>query len=331
MKSALLAVLFPACLLMACGSKAAPPPAPSPSATASLPDRLRRDVTALADLGPRNTGRPEALRAAARHLERRFGQMGLPVTRQEFDAAGVRVANLETAVPGVVPGGRGLVVVGAHYDTVATSAGADDNASGVALLLELASRLKARPAGSEIRLVAFANEEPPHFMRPTMGSLVYARALRESGADVRAMLSLESLGFYSQEPGSQRVPRGLEDVFRERGDFVALTSNEASAPQLDRAAQAFAKATDVPLLALPVPDRVQEGAWSDQWSFWQAGYPGIMATDTALFRNPNYHRSSDTPDTLDYATMAATVAGLEAAARALADGGPAPAPSNAPR
>lgn len=318
-------------LALGCAAPAAPPaPAPGvpPSPATSAPERLRRDVTGLTDLGPRNTSHPQALEQAAAYVSQRFAAIGLPATRQEFDAAGVRVANLEATLPGPR---AALVVVGAHYDSVGSSPGADDNASGVALLLELASRFTTRPAGTELRFVAFTNEEPPHFMGPTMGSLVYARALRKQGAQVAAMLSLECLGFYADEPGSQRVPPGLQGVFRERGDFVALVSDEASGPRLDRAADAFARATDLPLLALPLPPQVQEGSWSDHWSFQQVGYPGMMATDTALFRNPHYHRDSDRPDTLDYARMAQAADGLEAAVRALADGGPAAGPSNAPR
>jgi len=278
--------------------------------TASLATRLRRHVERLADgIGERHVLRPEALHAAERYIGETWRALDYPVTRQNYEAQGVDCANLEISITGAGRGGE-IVLAGAHYDTVPGSPGADDNASGVAAVLELARLLReARPART-IRLVAFVNEEPPFFFWGEMGSKVYARAARARGDDIRVMLSLEMLGCYCDEKGSQAYPPLLKHFYPAQGDYIAFVSNLRSRHALRNVFEAFREASDFPAEKLAAPALVPGIGWSDQLSFWRAGYPAAMVTDTAFHRYRHYHQPTDTPEKLDYARMARVVEGL---------------------
>lgn len=283
-------------------------PATEVAALDTLESRLRRHVTALAgDIGERNVWRPRSLHAAADYIRAELGRTGLPVHAQGYQAYGVRCENLEVVVPGT---GRQTVVVGAHYDTVPGSPGADDNASGVAGVIEIAHALAGERPERTIRLVAFVNEESPFFFFGEMGSKVYARAARARGDDIHVMLSLEMLGYYSEAPGSQTYPPFLRWFYPKQGNFIGFVSNLRSRGELRETVRAFRAGSDFPAEGLASPAVVPGVSWSDQLSFWRAGYPGIMVTDTAFHRNPHYHQASDTPGTLDYASMARVVLGL---------------------
>jgi Zn-dependent M28 family amino/carboxypeptidase len=247
--------------------------------------RLRLHVAALA-VNERNTD----LETPARYIEHALKDF----STQEFTSGGRKVRNIET--------GSGDLVVGAHYDTVPGSPGADDNASGVAVLIELARRV---PAG--VRFVAFANEEAPYFLGPEMGSFVYAR---ERGAQVRAMFSLEMLGYYSDAPGSQNYPAPLGMFYPDRGDFIAFVGDLGARSLVRRSIESFRKHAKFPSEGLAAPAFLPGIAWSDHWSFRKHGYPAVMITDTAFYRYPHYHRASDTPDKLDYERMARVTLGL---------------------
>lgn len=274
---------------------------------------LRRHVDMLAGvIGPRHHGRPKALEAAAAYVERELGE---GVRRETFRAGGMDVANLILEIPG----GEEVLVVGAHYDSVATTPGADDNASGVAVLLELARRMRGARPRRTVRFVAFACEEMPFFRTGEMGSQVHARGCRERGEKVVGMLSLEMLGFYIDGP--QRLPPAIPSwlrwMFPKRGDFLAAVGNLRSG-RLKRAfKRGFTRATDLPLFAMCLPELVGEIRLSDNSSFWDQGYPALMVTDTSFLRNPHYHEPTDTPDTLDYARMARATDGLQGALMAL--------------
>lgn len=287
--------------------------------TTRLASRLRSHVVALAgEIGERHVGRPEALHAAEALIARQFAALGYAVARQVYVAAGVESANLEVAVPGGARASE-IVLVGAHYDTVPGSPGADDNASGVAGLIEIARELReARPART-VKLVAFVNEEPPFFYFGEMGSRVYARAARRRGDDIRVMLSLEMLGCYSDAAGSQSYPPLLGYFYPDAGNFIAFVSNVRSRRALREVVSAFKGTSDFPAEKLASPGIVPGVSWSDQLSFWREGYPGIMVTDTAFYRYRHYHQPTDTPERLDYARMASVVAGLAKAVLALAD------------
>lgn len=284
-----------------------------------LARRLQTHVETLAGkLGERSVRRPEALHRAADYIRSVWREFGYEVRAQGYEAEGVWCENLEIEIRG---GARRqeIVLAGAHYDTVAGSPGADDNASGIAGVLELARLLQGVTPRRSIRLLAFVNEEPPFFYFGEMGSGVYARAARARGDDIRVMLSLEMLGYYSDRPGSQGYPPLLRWFYPDRGDFIAFVSNLRSRRALQEVVRAFKASSDFPAEKLASPAFVPGIAWSDQLSFWRAGYQAVMVTDTAFHRNPHYHQSSDTPERLDYPRMARVVEGLAGALARLAD------------
>jgi Zn-dependent M28 family amino/carboxypeptidase len=284
----------------------------------SLATRLRRHVERLAgQIGERHVLRPEALHAAESYIGDTLRALGYDVARQNYEAQGVDCANLEVAIEGAGRVGE-IVLAGAHYDTVPGCPGADDNASGVAAVLELARLLRGATPSRTIRLVAFVNEEPPFFFWGEMGSKVYARAARARGDVIRVMLSLEMLGCYSDEKGSQGYPPLLKHFYPAQGDYIAFVSNIRSRHALRAAFEAFRNGSDFPAERLVAPALMPGIGWSDQLSFWREGYPAAMVTDTAFHRYPHYHCPTDTPEKLDYVRMARVVEGLAGMLQSLA-------------
>ncbi|MBI5752820.1 MAG: M28 family peptidase [Hydrogenophilales bacterium] len=287
----------------------------------SLSANLLRHVQMLAgEIGERNVYRPAALDAAARYIEAEFAGIGYSVKRQTYVAQGVESANLEIVLPGQRWPDESIVV-GAHYDTVEGSPGADDNASAVAALIEIARLLHGHAPGRTLKLVAFVNEEPPFFFFGEMGSRVYARAARSRQENIRLMISLEMLGYYRDEAGSQAYPPLFRYFHPDCGNFIAFVSNFRSRRVMRRAARAFRDHSDFPLESTAAFGWIPGVAWSDHLSFWREGYRAFMCTDTAFFRNPYYHSAQDTPEKLDYprlavltdalAKMCGTLAGCE--------------------
>lgn len=295
-----------------------------PPATAlevELAGRLRRHVESLAGrIGERNLRHYESLQAAAAYVETELGQPGDRVASETFSVEALDVRNLVVDRPGSGPGG-GIVVVGAHYDSVFGSPGANDNATGIAGLLEIARLLAGRRHARALRFAAFVNEEPPYFQTDAMGSLHHALRTRERGETVAAMLCLETMGYYSDSPGSQEYPFPLGLFYPSRGDFIGFVGDTRSGPLVRQALASFRSHTAFPSEGAAVPASIPGVGWSDHWAFWQAGYPAIMVTDTAPFRYPAYHGSDDTPDKVDYDRLARVVAGLVRVVEALA--GPA--------
>ena len=276
-----------------------------------LESALRKHVEHLAlEIGERHVRRPAALHAAEAFIRGTWAELGYDVTTQTYDAFGIASANLEITIRGTQP--SAIVLVGAHYDTVDGSPGADDNASGVAALIEFARLIRNMNPVHSIRLVAFVNEEPPFFYFGEMGSRVYARAARARGDDITLMLSLEMLGCFRDVPGSQRYPPLLRYFYPNRGNFIAFVSNLRSRAALREVANRFARHADVPVERLASPAIVPGVSWSDQLSFWREGYRALMVTDTAFYRYPHYHAATDTPEKLDYLRMARVVEGLAA-------------------
>jgi hypothetical protein len=215
--------------------------------------------------------------------------------------------------------GKPYVVVGAHYDTAGPLPGADDNASGVAGLLELARALGAAPPEGRVDLVAYTLEEPPFFMTPRMGSAVHAASLRREGIEVRAMISLEMIGYFTDAPNSQTFPLGILRFFYPRtGNFIAVVGKLGQGSTLRRIKQAMRAASDLPVESINAPTWIPGVDFSDHRSYWMAGYPAAMITDTAFYRNDRYHTVQDTPESLDYSRMAKVVEGVHCAVRALA-------------
>lgn len=283
---------------------------------------LFRHVDCLAGLiGPQHLGNRAAFAAAAGYVERELVGAGYEVTRHSYLARGQEVSNVVAELPG---GHRKdeIVIVGAHYDTVETTPGADDNASAVAVMFELARLMRTISPARTVRFIGFACEEPPHFYTGEMGSQVYARQCRTRGERIRGMLCLEMVGYYTTERGSQTVPSAIPRIvhraFPQRGDFLAAVSNLRSWRLLWRFRRGFKRAVGFPLFSIPLPESIAEIRLSDNSSFWDQGYPALMLTDTSFLRNPNYHLPSDTPDTLDYERMAEVTIGVLGGVRKIA-------------
>lgn len=276
----------------------------------ALRAELVADVQALAgDIGERNLGRYAQLNAAADFIETSLTRAGLQPRRDTYELRGQACHNIEVEIRGTRPE---ILVVGAHYDSVLGSPGANDNASGVAGLLALARRFAGKPCGQTLRFVAFVNEEPPYFQTEEMGSFVYAKRCKDRGDRIEAMISLETIAYFSDRPKSQNYPAaGLGFFYPSTGNFIGFVGNTKSRTLLRSAVSAFKKARKLPCEGAALPAVVAGGGWSDQWSFWQCGYPAIMVTDTAPFRYPYYHMSSDTPAKLDYDRFALVVSGME--------------------
>ena len=278
---------------------------------------LREHVQRLAgEIGERKVWRPAALQAAARYIRSQWQALGYAVAAQAYRTHGLTCENLEITIPGSRP--EQIVLAGAHYDSVRGSPGANDNASGVAALIRIAALLRGIRPARTLKLVAFVNEEPPFFYYGEMGSKVYADAARVRGDDIRVMLSLEMLGCYSDQAGSQGYPPLFRFFYPDRGNFVAFVSNLRSWRALRETVAAFKAHADFPCESLAGPAIVPGLSWSDQLSFWRAGYPGVMVTDTAFYRYPYYHSPLDTPEKLRYREMARVVEGLAGALATLA-------------
>jgi Zn-dependent M28 family amino/carboxypeptidase len=270
-------------------------------------------------IGPRPYTKPHVLRKIADRLAEEFRALGYTVFEQSFSYKGETFCNVGASSP-QESGRRSvpLVVVGAHYDTVSWSPGADDNASGVAGLMEMARLLSEAPPPG-VRLVAFALEEPPVFRSRHMGSYVYARSLQRKGVRLKGMICLEMIGYFSDRPGSQSFPLFfMEKFYPDTGNFIALVGNRKSAGWTEEVKKSFSQGTDLPVESLNAPWIVPGMDFSDHWSFNRLGYPAVMVTDTAFYRNPHYHRTSDTPGTLDFRRAAKVVDGLAWAVRCLA-------------
>jgi Zn-dependent M28 family amino/carboxypeptidase len=278
----------------------------------ALAQRLRRHVQVLAgEIGERNQGHALALERAASHLDSVFHHLGYTVHRQTYAARGRAYANLEVEIRGSVITDE-IVIVGGHYDTAPDAPGADDNASGIAAVVELARAFAGSAPERTLRFVAFSNEEPPSFPSADMGSRHYADAAAARGEHIVAMLSIESIGYFDVERGSQRYPFPLNLAYPNAGDFIGFVSNLASRPLLRRAIATFRAHARFPTQGAAAPWWVPGVWWSDHWAFWRNGFPAIMITDTAPYRNVFYHTRDDTPDKLDYPRMARVVDGLTA-------------------
>ncbi len=283
---------------------------PLTAAEAEIEAFLRKHVTTLAgDIGERNTLRYPALQRAEGYIADRFEKLGFQVREQPYLADGKRVANIVAELKGTRRPGE-IVVIGAHYDSTAGSPGADDNASGVAALLELARLLRDAKPARTVRFAAFTNEELPFFQTGRMGSGVYAAEAGKRGENIVGMLSLESIGYYSDAPGGQRYPFPFGLFYPDTGNFIGFVSNFSSSSLLRHTIGIFRKTTRFPSEGVSAPESIAGIGWSDHWSFWREGYQALMITDTALFRNPHYHEPTDTPEKLDYGRMARVVAGL---------------------
>ncbi|MFL6514742.1 MAG: M28 family peptidase [Chthoniobacterales bacterium] len=276
----------------------------------ALRTELKADVQTLAgDIGERNLPRYPSLIAAAEYIEKSFTKAGLTPRRDTFELRGRACHNIEAEIAGSSPD---IVVVAAHYDSIYGAPGANDNGSGAAAVLALARRFASHHPRTTLRFVEFVNEEPPYFQTAEMGSLVYAGRCKARGDQIVAMISLETIGYFSDVPRSQVYPSlGLGAFYPKTANFIAFVSNLGSRHLLKRCLTTFRGTQKLPSEGGVVPSFIPGIGWSDHWAFWQHGYPAIMVTDTAPFRYPHYHQPSDTPDKLDYDRFALVVSGMQ--------------------
>ncbi|WP_455366918.1 M28 family peptidase [Kaarinaea lacus] len=274
------------------------------------PQQLQSHVMKLAiDIGEHNIYHPGALNAVADYITQEWQQQDYTVVPYSYTVKGLPCSNLEITRAGNNPA-NGIIVIGAHYDSVMGSPGANDNGSGVAALLELSRLFSKENPETTIRFVAFVNEEPPFFYWNKMGSMIYAREMKSRRENIRYMIALETIGFYSTKSHSQQYPPLLKYFYPHTGDFIAFVSNLRSGRIMQRAAKAYRAASDFPIQQLASPAIVPGVSWSDHLSFWREGYRAFMITDTAFYRYPYYHTAQDTPDKLTYEPFARMTDGL---------------------
>jgi hypothetical protein len=292
-------------------SHAGPLPPPS-DAVQEVARELAVHVSTLAGtIGERNTGEAGNLQRARDYIATQL--RGLSATSGAslaFEPLGPEGLDADNVIFELRGRTSDWIVVGAHYDSAPGTPGANDNASGVAVALALANRLASSHLRCGLRFAFFANEEPHFFQNPGMGSLTHAHACRRRGDHIRAMLALESLGYYSDEPQSQHYPWPIGLLYPDRADFVAFVGNFGSRWLVRESIDVFRASTEFPSQGAALPGWVPGVGWSDHWSFWQYDYPAIMVTDTAVYRDPNYHQPTDVVANPSYESMARVGLGL---------------------
>jgi hypothetical protein len=292
---------------------------PATDAIRALQQELHQHVHMLGrQIGERNLFHYNTYLLAAEYIRDEFEAAGYDVGRQEYTVSGKICENIEAEIRGT-DRPEDILIIGAHYDSVKGSPGANDNGTGVAALLALARQFALSPASRTIRFVAFANEEPPFFQTQNMGSLVYARRSRQRNEHIVLMISLETIGYYTETPNSQRYPPPLGLIYPSTGNFIAFVSNLANRGWVQRAVGIFRQHIQFPSEGAALFGWLPGVSWSDHWAFWKEGFPAIMVTDTALFRDPHYHTSQDTPDHIQYDHFARVVSGLNHVIREIAD------------
>jgi Zn-dependent M28 family amino/carboxypeptidase len=308
-----------ACMIRMPGQSHQGPPAPPTDVELHLATALKADVSQLTSFGPRNVNDPTSMDRSVTWLEQELSKAGLSTERHSYQLDQQSWHNVVANVPGGTRQTE-IVVVGAHYDSVMSCLGANDNGSGVAVLLALARSLSQDKPARTLRFVALANEEPPHFQREGMGSWAYALECQKRGDDIAAMISLETMGYFSDEDQSQAYPFPLSAFYSSTGNFIGFVGNVASRQLVRRVVASFRHHAAFPSEGAALPSWIPGVGWSDHWSFWQADYPALMVTDTAPFRYPHYHTEQDTPDKLDYGRLAQVTVGLEKVIRELVSG-----------
>ena len=279
------------------------------SALAADPAALQEHVRAISEqYSPRDYASTGNLDACAQYIIEQCKKTRAGLRVQQYEANGRTYRNI---VARFGSGNDNLIVVGAHYDACGHTPGADDNASGVAGLLELARLLDQHPTGQNVELVAYTLEEPPYFRTAGMGSYQHAAALKESGATVRGVIVLEMIGHFSDQPGSQRYPLPILRAFYPgRGDYIAIAGRIDQWRFLREFKSGMKGATPLPVWSVSAPAALPGLDFSDHLNYWPHGWNALMVTDTAFYRNAEYHQAGDTWDTLDYRRMADVVVGV---------------------
>lgn len=276
----------------------------------TLSKRLYQHVYQLATkIGEHNVYHPEALQAARTYITDEWRSQGYDVVEQEYIVQDVPCANLEIVLPGTDCADE-CIIIGAHYDSVIGAPGANDNSSGVAAILELSRMMLNTRPECTLRFVAFTNEEAPFFSTEDQGAVRYVRVARQRPEKIRLMICLETIGYFSDRPGSQEYPALFRYFYPDRGNFIALVSNFKSRRSMLKLAKHFRAHSDLPLEHVATFSSIPGVSWSDHSAFWNHGYQAVMVTDTAFYRYPYYHTSEDTPDKVDYDRLARVTEGL---------------------
>ena len=293
-------------------------PGKSPSGTLApltqdqllLRDSMQADLNILAfEIGERNTFHMKSYTRACDFLFDSLDQTGLAVQKIPYDIDGQKFYNIEARKPGIQD--QDIIIVGAHYDSVLGSPGANDNGSGVVAVLALAKRLAHKPLTKTVRFVLFANEEPPAFQTKQMGSWNYARRCRENKDRIIVMLSIETIGYYSENPGSQQYPFPFGFFYPDTGNFLAVVGQLKNRSLISGLVKHLRTYGKIPTEGVAAFSLIPGVGWSDHWAFWQEGYPAVMLTDTAPYRYPFYHSADDTTDKIDYEQLSRVVTALE--------------------
>jgi Zn-dependent M28 family amino/carboxypeptidase len=276
-----------------------------------LKDNLKKHIKILSsDIGERNFTKYKNLEEAANYIQKEFKNYGYSPEEQVYNLEGRPLRNIMATKKGEVQPDK-IIIVCAHYDSVFGSPGADDNASGMAGVLELARIFHKINLNKTVKFIAFTNEEPPFFTTDAMGSLRYAREAKRNGKDIEAVLCLESIGYCQEGKNSQKYPFGLSPFYPDVGNFISLVSNFSSRALLKEIVKEFKDKSNLPLEYLVAPIFFAPAiSFSDHWSFWRSGYKAVMITDTALYRNPCYHTQNDTYATLNYEYMSEVIKGM---------------------
>ncbi len=275
-----------------------------------LRDDLKRDVDSLSNkIGARNNVHYDNLLATQTFLTEQLSQAGYRVKTQNYKIDGKTYSNLEVEIPGTTRADE-ILVIGAHYDSAFTSPGANDNGTGAAAVLALAREFSGSKPLRTLRFVEFTNEEPPFFWTQDMGSLIYAKQAKKQGDRIVGMFSIETIGYFSDQPNSQQYPSPLNWLYPDRGNFIGFVSNLNSRELLRNTIRSFRAQTQFPSQGAALPNALPGVGWSDQWSFWQQGYQALMITDTATFRYPHYHSIDDSLDKIDFDKAARVVNGI---------------------
>lgn len=280
------------------------------TANIQLAGTLRGHVQKLADeIGDRSIFKYKQLNQAADYITEQLQFYGYHVKFQHYAVFGKTVKNIiATKIGQRFP--NKIIIIGAHYDTCGNP-GADDNASAIAGLLELAKSLASVPTACTIEFVAFVNEEPPFFKTKNMGSFIYAKAAKASGKNIAAVLILEMIGYFDNKPNSQSYPFLFGPFYPNKGNYIGVISNFKSRRLAKDIVKIFKKQSQFPIERVSTLAFIPGVDFSDHWSFWKLNYPAVMITDTGFYRNPNYHKMTDTYKTLDYTSMAEVIKGLK--------------------
>jgi len=259
----------------------------------------------------------EMLNATAEYIYDEFSKYSNDVSYQTFelkefvDNEVFEYKNVIVNFKGTSSCSDGLTIVGGHYDTFGGHAGANDNTSSVAGLLELARVLKANPPKCDVQVVAYTLEEPPAFRTEKMGSFIHAKRLKEKNIKVKVAIVLDMIGFYSDDKNSQSYPAPLMDLYYPReANFISVVSNFSNILEVREAKNILKSTSNLPVYSITAPAFIPGIDFSDHQNYWKFDYPALMISDTAFYRSNNYHTENDTPDTLDYEKMAKVMEGV---------------------